>query len=61
MPAKSFEYLRPGADTAGIRNLSLVYNGYYSDVAERTKDNLIPEIGYVNKMASLRTGSSMAC
>lgn len=53
VPAKPFEYLRPGADTAGIRNLSLVYNGYYSDVPEWTKENLIPEIGYVNKNGEL--------
>ncbi|MCM3340570.1 DUF4855 domain-containing protein [Paenibacillus sp. MER TA 81-3] len=53
VPSETFHYLQPGEPTAGIRNLSLIYNGYYSDVPKLAKDNLIPEIGYVNKEGKL--------
>ncbi|WP_231515152.1 DUF4855 domain-containing protein [Paenibacillus sp. UNC217MF] len=51
---KPFEFQYPGVDTAGIRNLSLVYNGYYPDVPAWTKDSLIPEIGYVNQAGQVQ-------
>ncbi|MEY9094206.1 DUF4855 domain-containing protein [Paenibacillus sp. RC84] len=49
VPAEAFDYMQPGENTAGIRNLSLLYNGYYSDGVKMTKEKLVPEIGYVNK------------
>ncbi|MFD0698057.1 DUF4855 domain-containing protein [Paenibacillus sp. GCM10027628] len=48
--ADPFTYLQAGKDTAGISNLSLLYNGYYANGdGNWTKEKLIPEIGYMNK------------
>ncbi|NRF96059.1 DUF4855 domain-containing protein [Paenibacillus frigoriresistens] len=48
--ADPFTYLQPGKDTAGISNLSLLYNGYYvNGEGNWTKEKLIPEISYINK------------
>lgn len=49
VPSESFTYLQPGEATAGIHNLSLLYNGYYANEIKWTKEHLIPEISYVNK------------
>jgi len=48
VPADTVDYLKPGAATAGINNLSLLYNGYYRDHEKWTKEMIIPEISYVN-------------
>lgn len=50
VPAKPYTYMEPGEATAGIRNLSLLYNGYYANGdGNWTKEQLIPQISYVNQ------------
>lgn len=50
VPAQQFTYLKPGEATAGIHDLSLVYNGYYANGdGDWTKEQLIPQISYVNE------------
>lgn len=54
-PPQPTAYLQPGEATAGIRNLSLVYNGYYADGAGNwTKEQLLPEISYVNERGEVQ-------
>lgn len=45
-----YALLQPGDATGGIRNLGLLYNGYYPDGnGDWTKERIIPNISYVNK------------
>ncbi|MCU6340170.1 DUF4855 domain-containing protein, partial [Enterobacter quasiroggenkampii] len=42
-------YLKPGNDTAGIRNLWLMYNGMYdNNRGNWTKEKLMPYVSYVD-------------
>ncbi|WP_229106577.1 DUF4855 domain-containing protein [Paenibacillus sp. 1001270B_150601_E10] len=50
IPTKPFAYQQTGADTAGINNLTLLYNGHYSNGdGDWTKDSIVPHISYVNQ------------
>ncbi|MGY5342035.1 DUF4855 domain-containing protein [Paenibacillus glucanolyticus] len=50
LPAQDFNYLQPGEATAGIHNLSLLYNGQYANgEGDWSKEEIIPQISYVNQ------------
>ncbi|MFW5437550.1 DUF4855 domain-containing protein [Paenibacillus apiarius] len=47
------EYLKPGRDTADIRDLLLLYNGKYeNDRGDWNKDNIIPYVSYVDEQGN---------
>lgn len=50
VPAEYPQFMAPGEATAGIRNLGLLYNGYYADgLGDWSKERIIPNISYVDK------------
>ncbi|NOU72677.1 DUF4855 domain-containing protein [Paenibacillus sp. LMG 31458] len=50
VPPEPVGYLQAGEATAGIRNLGLLYNGYYDGgKGDWSKQRIIPNISYVNK------------
>ncbi|MFY0758905.1 DUF4855 domain-containing protein [Metabacillus dongyingensis] len=50
IPPEQPAYQQPGDATAGVRNLSLLYNGHYkSGEGDWTKDRIIPNISYVDQ------------
>lgn len=50
VPAEQPRFLEPGAATAGIRNLNLLYNGQYANgLGDWNKERIIPNISYVDK------------
>ncbi|HAG00229.1 DUF4855 domain-containing protein [Paenibacillus lactis] len=50
VPPEEFKMLAPGEATAGIRDLSLLYNGHYANGdGDWSKEDIIPQISYVNQ------------
>lgn len=50
LPTQDFNYLQPGEATAGIHNLSLLYNGHYANGdGDWSKEEIIPQISYVDQ------------
>ncbi|WP_260612195.1 DUF4855 domain-containing protein [Paenibacillus popilliae] len=51
VPTEQPHFLEPGEATAGIRNLNLLYNGQYANgLGDWSKERIIPNISYVNKV-----------
>ncbi|SMG42592.1 DUF4855 domain-containing protein [Paenibacillus aquistagni] len=49
IPPSPYDYQVTGADTAGINNLTLLYNGHYSNGdGDWTKETIMPHISYVD-------------
>lgn len=50
LPPQEFKYLQPGEATAGIHDLSLLYNGHYANGdGDWSKEEIIPQISYVDQ------------